>query len=201
MRGFLAAGLLALALAGCGGDAEPARLTAALQAVTRGEDVVSPARLSEWLQQGVALVDIRPAAAYEQGHIQGAVRSEPGDLLGRPSGGRQVIYAQDSEPAAQLVTLLRLQGREAYLLAGGYRAWQAHLDPGDAATASEEELARRRALACQSSAAYPRAAGFTPAGGGYVPAVQPLSEPAAPFSAEPPAAPMAEPPPLPREGC
>jgi rhodanese-related sulfurtransferase len=85
------------------------------------------------------VVDVRDRAAYDAGHLSGALLRPARELLaGRvriDAGSRQVVlYDQDGRLCPYLVLPLRGAGLDVYLLSGGYAAWvNSTLKPGRAA--------------------------------------------------------------------
>lgn len=159
---YLLAALCAVLLAGCGGEPPPP-LTQAFepiaQAIARGEDRVEPEALADWIIQGrqdFVLVDLRPQADFERGHIDAARHIpitrllEEATLADLPQGRRIVVYSNGSEHAAKAEVMLRLAGFSALLLQGGYNAWQARVLHPDLEQTDEETLdtEKRRAVAC-----------------------------------------------------
>lgn len=201
-------GLLgALSLAACNARA-PGSATQAgdfnqvAQVIARREDRVTADELAHWIignQQDYMLVDVRSAAAFAGGHIDGARNLAVPELLAPetlktlPKDHRIIVYSQGSETAAQAVVLLRLAGYRADLLLGGYDFWsQQVLNPRIEPSAADGEFARvseRQAIACYfvggNAAAQPVPA--QPVKPAFVP---PVSQPAVPA-----------PPPAFHEGC
>lgn len=153
----LAAGLLAA----CGAPEDGASPAEIAQAAARQADRVEVEELARWLVEGrqdILLLDVRPAAAYENGRIE-AARNTPiatlfaGEALaGLPRDRRLVVYSNGSENAAKAAVLLRLQGFDAHLLVGGYNAWQARIlnpdIPAEELDGENPRISEQRALAC-----------------------------------------------------
>jgi rhodanese-related sulfurtransferase len=134
---FTSLAVMGLLLTGCG-TFGPTISDASLQ-------YVEPQQLQKWRQTDqppVVLMDVRAAAAYATGHIQGAVhfplpRIQPNDA--RLEKKRLVVYGRDSQdpiaPAA--AKKLMSQGyREVYVLRGGLEAYQ----DARAGSGSQDEL-------------------------------------------------------------
>jgi rhodanese-related sulfurtransferase len=168
------------------------------QSVARQDDRVLVEDLAQWLIEGrkdYVLVDVRPAADYDKGHIDGAqnlVVTElvtPEKLQALPKDRKVIVYSQGSEVAGQAVVLLRLAGYDASLLLGGYNFWaQQVLNPDISPTLADGEYPRvpeQQAIACYfvggDKMAQTAPAPRKPTVPAFVP---PVSQPAAP----PPAA-------------
>lgn len=134
-------------------------------AAAKAEDRVTVQQLAEWIvesRQDYQLVDIRDEAAYESGHIKGAVSKPMPSLASRENlkelshEQKIIVYSNGSENAAKAVVMLRLLDVDSYLLSGGYNAWQQHvLNPDIPAEASDDEapeIAMQRAISCYFSA-------------------------------------------------
>lgn len=166
-HGTIAALLACVALAACSGrQPGPARvnlqaLQQVAQGVARGADRVSVGELSHWIVAGrkdFVLLDIRTPYAYAAGHIEGAQSVPLAELVTEarlaalPAALRLIVYADDSTDAAAAVALLRVAGRDAQLVSGGYAAWERQvLHPDVPTVASVDEapvLAEKRAIAC-----------------------------------------------------
>jgi len=171
--------LITAALAGCtGNDRADTGSTAAVlaQLVAEGNDHVTVQELTDWLikeRHDFELVDIRDIEDFTAGHIEGArhiplatLFSEP-SLASLPAARKIVVYSNGSAHAAQAGLLLRLTGREALALLGGYNYWQAYLnDPVKAGVAEMDaaEHARYQAVACYFAGDYVADAGLLPTG-------------------------------------
>jgi uncharacterized protein len=172
------------------------------QIVARQDDRVPVDDLARWIIEGrkdFILVDVRPAADYEKGHIEGAQNLlvtelvTPEKLGGLPTDRKVIVYSQGSEVAGQAVVLLRLAGYDASLLLGGYNFWARHvLNPDIAATLADGEypaVPEQQAIACYFVGGDKTAqASPTPVVPAFVP---PVSKPAA----------ASVPPPPSHEGC
>lgn len=172
--------LIAVALAGCTGDnRSDTGSTAATMAqlVAKGNDHITAQELADWLikERGdFELVDIRDNDDFNTGHIEGA-RHIPlatlfsdESLASLPAARKIVVYSNGSAHAAQAGLLLRLTGREALALLGGYNFWQTYLhDPAKAGVAEMDaaERARYQAVACRFAGDYVADAGLLPGGG------------------------------------
>lgn len=170
--------LITVALAGCTGDdrsdiSSTAETMARL--VAEGNDHITAQELADWLikERGdFELVDIREDDDFNAGHIEGArhiplatLFSEQ-SLASLPAARKIVVYSNGSAHAAQAGLLLRLTGREALALLGGYNFWQAYLhDPAKAGVAEMDaaEHARYQAVACHFAGDYVADAGLLPA--------------------------------------
>jgi len=160
---WLLAGLL---LTACGDDDRLSQqqvhsFQQVAQIVARQEDRVPVDDLARWLIEGrkdFVLVDVRPAADYEKGHIEGAQNLlltelvTPEKLEGLPTDRKLIVYSQGSEVAGQAVVLLRLAGYDASLLLGGYNFWAQHvLNPDISPTRADGEypaVPEQQAIAC-----------------------------------------------------
>jgi rhodanese-related sulfurtransferase len=97
----------------------------------RGIRSVDHAGLTHLLNRNNALlIDIRPAAEYERGHILGAVHVAENDCQNRlPAVGKEkdrpaVVYCQTGMNAGKVCKLLQAQGfSEVYTLKGGLNSW------------------------------------------------------------------------------
>lgn len=197
----------ALALGACRGPAPTARATGpdlerAAQAVARGEGLVQPQEFARWVIAGrrdYVLVDLRAAAAFEAGHIDGAQNLRLPELVAPsartalPVDRPLIVYAADAGETAASAALLQAAGRNARALAGGYEAWARevlHVARTPTATAAEPTApGEAQAIACYFVGGPPRAA---------PPALPKVLQPA-PFV--PPVAAPAAPTAKKREGC
>jgi rhodanese-related sulfurtransferase len=139
---------------------------------------VGTVALKKWLAGPTPpiLVDVRGKAAFEAGHIAGALLRPAAKLLSgevtlQATGRQVVIYCQDGRLTPYLLHPLRSQGLDVYQLAGGYAAWASP----DAAKAAERQAAGQKTT------------GHAPA----MPAPPPTETPPAGLAAPPP--PMAPP--------
>jgi len=89
---------------------------------------------------GIVLLDVRSRAAFERGHIQGAIHAplpslEPGDPRFTEGEKRLIVYgqsAQDPLPPAAAKKLLSQGYERVFVLAGGWQRWQQGVgEPGD----------------------------------------------------------------------
>lgn len=76
------------------------------------------------------IVDVRPAALFAAGHIEGAINIPLETLISQmgviPAGKKVAVYCSIDTNAAFAVQTLRVYGgREAFVLSGGVQAWQA----------------------------------------------------------------------------
>jgi rhodanese-related sulfurtransferase len=168
--------LMAGWLAGCGGDAPQTDLTDKAASLSRlisaGDDHVEVPTLADWIirdQREFVLVDIRDGKEFTAGHIEGAKNIPLGALFSEqslaslPAGRKIVVYSNGSAHAAQAALLLRLTGREALALLGGYNYWQAYMhDPQAAGVAEMDALqhAEYQAVACRFAGDYVASAGL-----------------------------------------
>ncbi len=85
-------------------------------------------------------VDIRSEAAYQNGHIPGAVYWDcsEGGLEGLPGDKKLIVYCTYGEQSVAAVQKLERRGFCAYNLSGGYREWLLH----HFGELSEEEVKR-----------------------------------------------------------
>jgi len=131
------------------------------QSMARQDDRVLVEDLARWIIEGrkdFVLIDVRPAADYDKGHIENAqnlVVTElvtPEKLEALPTDRKVIVYSQGSEVAGQAVVLLRLAGYDASLLLGGYNFWaQRVLNPEISPTLADGEYPRvpeQQAIAC-----------------------------------------------------
>lgn len=171
--------LTAVALAGCTGDGRSDTSSTAAtmaQLVAKGGDHITAQELADWLikQQGdFELIDIREDEDFNAGHIEGARHIPLASLFSEqslaslPPARKIVVYSNGSAHAAQAGLLLRLTGREALALLGGFNYWQAYLhDPEKAGVAEMDaaDRARYQAVACHFAGDYVADAGLLPAG-------------------------------------
>ncbi|MCP4406705.1 MAG: rhodanese-like domain-containing protein [Gammaproteobacteria bacterium] len=172
-----------LTVVGCGGEAQTDLSGTAArfaQMVVDGEDHVTVNELTDWLikdRRDFELVDIREQEDFTAGHIKGARHIPLATLLADksledlPAAGKIVVYSNGSAHAAQAALLLRLMGRDALALLGGYNYWQAYLnDPVKAGVAEMDPVQRAQyqAVSCYFQGDYLAAAGLMPKGSGQV---------------------------------
>ena len=78
------------------------------------------------------ILSVRDAAAYESGHIEGAINipfgtEMGGQLSALPKDKPVVVYSQAGQISSQVMTVLRFMGYESYTLSGGIdgdsRSW------------------------------------------------------------------------------
>ena len=179
--------LMALVLSGtsaCTGDEQTDLSTRAAnlaRIIAEGEDHVTAQELSDWLikdRRDFELVDIRDIQEFDAAHIEGARHIPLAGLFADqilnslPAGRTVVVYSNGSAHAAQAALLLRLAGREALALLGGYNYWHAYLNDPEKAGVAEMDAAQRaqyQAVACYFSGEYVAAAGLLPKGGEVAP--------------------------------
>ena len=102
---------------------------------------ITPEELHERIEAGdpPQIIDIRPAAAFEQGHVPGALNVPMTELAARIdqiSWGEEIVVTcpigQSSVQAARLIG--SFEGVEdadsVYSMAGGYDAWEYELETG-----------------------------------------------------------------------
>jgi len=195
-------------IAGCGpreagtGPLDNTQIEPLVQAIARHEDRVRPEQLADWIIQDrkdFTLIDVRDQEDYRLGHIDTARHVPivqlvaPGTLETLPKDRKLVVYSNGSENGAKAEVLLRLAGRPALVLEGGYNAWQARVLNPDLESPDEEQLVRekRRAIACYFSPQ--RSAAAPPPPKPVKPHVSPV--PAGPGQAKPPGGLITE------EGC
>jgi rhodanese-related sulfurtransferase len=131
------------------------------QAAARETDRVSVEELASWIvedKRDFELVDVRSTADFESGHIgdarnipvAGIVTSE--SLSSLPADRKIVVYSNGSENGAKAATLLRVAGFDAYVVTGGFNAWnQRVLNPDIPAEEFDGESLQaieQRAYAC-----------------------------------------------------
>ena len=99
--------------------------------IVNGEMTVTVEQLSDRIIRQVndyALFDVRSMSEFENGHIKTAQQARIAQLLSESeaiaAGKDIIIYSAQSDTAAQLATLLRVGGRNAFYLNGGYEKWQ-----------------------------------------------------------------------------
>ncbi len=198
VRTWLPGLLLLVAVTGCrgpGSAAPDANLERAAQTVARGEDVVQPQEFARWVIAGrkdYVLVDLRPAAAFGAGHIDGAQNLRLPELVAPAAGAAipadrpLIVYAGDAGGTAASAALLLAAGRNARALAGGYDGWSREvLHAGRAPTAGASEspaAVDAQAMGCYFVGGPPRAAPPPESSKSLqsAPFVPPLSEPGAP---------------------
>lgn len=161
------------------------------QAAARGEDRVSPDELARWIieeRKDFVLVDVRDDEAQRAGAIEGSRHLPMTELVSGamletlPTDRKIVLYSTGSENAAKAAVMLRLTGRDARLLTGGYNFWaQRVLNPDIPVSAADDELpevAERRAIYCYfAGKTAPSEAPPAPSEPvGYVPPVAPATD-------------------------
>jgi thiosulfate sulfurtransferase len=196
---------MAVAVVGCNqqtasGVATADDLNQVARTVARHEDRIGVADLANRLIQDrdqLVVVDLREEAAFDAGHIEGARQMSITEMLSAegqadlPANRPLVLYAQDSAGAAQGAALLRLVGREAHFLDGGYQAWQQHMAGATGTPADPDEaraMAKQQAVACYFAGDYVRAAGLSvkvSEKAGFEPPVEPVESAAQPQETDP----------------
>lgn len=194
--GSLTAVSMAIAVVGCDQQAPSGAATAdavdqVARSIARHEDRIAVADLADRLIQDtdqVVLLDLRDEAAFGAGHIEGARQMTITELLGTegqgvlPANRMLVLYAEDTAGAAQGVALLRLGGRDARFLEGGYRAWERHIAGATGTPADTEQayaMAKQQAVACYFAGDYVPVAGLSVKArkdAGFEPPVEPVAE-------------------------
>lgn len=165
VRKYIYAVLLSLsvaAMSACGpSNQSDVSLAAIAKAAARQDDRVSVEELAGWLIEGrgdFQLIDVRRPEDFDSGRI-GDAMSVPiaqiadADVLSElPTDRMLLVYSNGAENAAKAAVLLRLEGFDAHLLAGGYNAWhQRILNPDISAEELDGEslqVSRQRAYAC-----------------------------------------------------
>jgi rhodanese-related sulfurtransferase len=176
--------LAVLGVSACADDAQTdlsTRAASLARMVAAGDDHVTVQELSDWLikdRRDFELVDIREFQEFDAAHIEGARHIPLAGLLAEqalnslPAGRTIVVYSNGSAHAAQAALLLRLAGREALALLGGYNYWHAYLTDPDKAGVAEMDAAQRaqyQAVACYFAGEYLAAAGLLPKAGEVAP--------------------------------
>ena len=154
--------IAATLLAAC--DRAPApgnSLVEVAQAAARATDRVSVEEVASWIiedKRDFALVDVRTSADFESGHIGDALNITVAEIVtsdslaSLPTDRKIVVYSNGSENGAKAATLLRVAGYDAYVMIGGYNAWnQRILNPDIPAEEFDGESLQaieQRAYAC-----------------------------------------------------
>jgi len=104
-------------------------------------DEISPGEVKEKLDEdGVQVVDIRPPAAFEEGHIPGAINIPMSELPARVDDVEwddDVVVAcpigQSSVQAARLIDSFEgvSEDDDVRSMEGGYEEWEYELETGD----------------------------------------------------------------------
>lgn len=163
-------------------------------AIINGEMTVTVEQLSDRIikqHNDYALFDIRSIAQFEKGHIKTAQQARIAQLLSdvetMATGKDIIVYSSQSGTAAQLATLLRVSGSNAFYLNGGYEKWQQQMqNVSDTASdiSDAREMAKQQAISCWFEGDYVATAGLTPkvnpaqiakTSGGYVPPLKPVT--------------------------
>ena len=163
--------VVALACGACSrgpAAADAASLASIAQAAARQDDRITVEDLAARLVEArgdFLLVDVRSADDYAQGRIGEAENipiaelASPDSVAKLPTDRPIFLYSNGSENAAKAAVLLRIQGFDARLVAGGYNAWQARILNPDVAAAPVPgetlEAARQRAYACHFAGGAP----------------------------------------------
>jgi rhodanese-related sulfurtransferase len=166
-----------LAVTGCSSEAQNdlSSIAASLaQLVVDGDDHITVSELTDWLikdRRDFELVDIREQEDFTAGHIEGARHIPLATLLADksledlPAARKIVVYSNGSAHAAQATLLLRLKGRDALGLLGGYNSWQDYLNDPIKAGVAEMDPAQRaqyQAVSCYFKGDYVADAGLMP---------------------------------------
>ena len=163
--------VVALACGACSrgpAAADAASLASIAQAAARQDDRVTVEDLAARLVEArgdFLLVDVRSADDYAQGRIGEAENipiaelASPDSVAKLPTDRPIFLYSNGSENAAKAAVLLRIQGFDARLVAGGYNAWQARILNPDVAAApipgETLEATRQRSYACHFAGGAP----------------------------------------------
>ncbi len=127
------------------------------EAIQNGDDSISPQTLSEWIIDGnndFRLIDIRTAAEYERGSIQGAENIPLDRLLLKKTLENElnddkiyILFSNGNSLAAQAWLVLNSLGKSCYMLEGGYNYWiKSILNPSlSSAEPSDDEILRYKA--------------------------------------------------------
>lgn len=87
---------------------------------------ISVEELAKLPEESCIVIDIRDNAAFQYGHIDGAVNVPENELLNEgnmPEGRKLVICSKGGIASGEIVRALRARGAEAYNLSGGYVSW------------------------------------------------------------------------------
>ena len=162
--------VIALACGACGRSPAPdaASLAGIAQAAARQDDRITVEDLAARLVEArgdFLLVDVRSPDDYAEGRIGDAENTpiaelvSPGSIAKLPTDRPIFLYSNGSENAAKAAVLLRIQGFDARLVAGGYNAWQARILNPDVPAApvpgETREAAKQRAYACHFAGGTP----------------------------------------------
>lgn len=120
-------------------------------AITSGEDAITPAELSEWIIKGrtdLMIIDIRGEEDFAKGSIKGALNIPLKQLLLRETidsqfnqGKTVVLYSNGNTHAHQAWLVLKAAGVNALVLQGGYNAWvETILNPAKPSESSDDEI-------------------------------------------------------------
>ena len=140
--------LSALVAGGCDNQASNAieGLNVTGASVANGDMIVTGSELSDRIIKQLndyVLYDIRNIGEFEKGHIKTAQQARVAQLLAdeeNPASGKDIIlYSEQSDKAAQLATLLRVKGTNAFFLSGVYRQCQQHIKNADGNPSSKDE--------------------------------------------------------------
>ena len=154
--------LAAASVAACSpSDESGVSLADIAQAAARQGDRESVEDLAGWLIEGrgdFKLIDVRAPEDFESGSIGDAQNipiaqiADPDILQSLPTDRMLLVYSNGSENAAKATVILRLEGFDAHLLAGGYNAWhQRILNPDISAEelgGESLQVSKQRAYAC-----------------------------------------------------
>lgn len=155
---------IAATLAACGQPPAPASQVSFIdvaQSAARQEDRVSVEQLAEWLieeRKDFVLIDVRSRDDFASASIRDARNIPLAELVtsetiaSLPSDRKVVVYSNGSENAAKAVTMLRLTGRDAQLVTGGFNAWHERVlnpdIPVEELDGESPQVSAQRAYAC-----------------------------------------------------
>ena len=99
--------------------------------------------LPDPLPEGLILLDVREADAWDAGHIDGALHipmmSVPAELRSIPTDGEVVVVCAVGARSARVAAFLQQQGVDAHNLAGGMVAWARAGRPITAASVCDDD--------------------------------------------------------------
>jgi rhodanese-related sulfurtransferase len=142
------------------------------QALVKDETMLSVIELSDWIikdTRDFELIDIRNDSDFQIAHIKNAIHKSSADMFTQQGMNKLakhkklVVYSNTGQRSAQVATLLKLSGFNAFTLSGGYQQWLNYTANPETFSLNKDAHARARqqAVACYFEGDYIADAGLT----------------------------------------